>query len=721
MRLRRREVALAGEEGDIRIRRMSHGVAEIRAQTLEDLAYGIGWLHANDRGLQTLLMRIVLRGEASQHLRGDPELIKLDMYMRRMNFVPDPEGMLGGLQPDVKRQLERYAEGFNCFLSENGAAPELKLLGYRPEPWTVYDTFLIGKVFGFFGLADIQGRIEKFIIQLIKKGMDDKRLTELFPYLTDPINYDLIRKIKIEQPLVPETLEWFKEIPKLTASNNWALTGERTRSGKPLICGDIHLQINRLPSIWQEVVMLLPDNRLAGTSIPGTPGLIVGRTNHVAWSPTFTFMDMLDYRIEHCREGKYRRPGGWKEFRVREEVIRVKKGSPITIKVYENEDGVLEGNAEEEGYYLLLCWSAGNGCGADDFNAMLKLSEARTAKEVMERFKLLDVASFNWVVADTEGNIGLQMSGRCFKRPERQSGLVPVPAWEPKTNPVGWLEKEQLPSLYNPPEGVIITANQDVNWLGRSRTINLPVAPYRADRIRMLLEGRENLTVEDMKAIQYDLYSLQAEQYIAFVMPFIPDTKNGRILREWDKKYDLSSRGATLFESVYLEIMRKVFGDCGFGSEVFDFILHDTGFVHDYYGSLDDIVFNEQSSWWEGVDRQSALKQAVEEGLTVKAKPYGKTRKFTFSHLIFGKKLPRFLGYDYGPVKLPGCRATIPQGQIHKGSDRTIVVAPSFRMIADMSTDELHTNLAGGASDRRFSRWYKSDIKRWLRGGYKTL
>jgi penicillin amidase len=721
MLLRKKEVSLAGEDGAVRIRRLEHAVAEIRAETLKDLAFGLGWVHANDRMLQTLVMRIVLRGEAALHLSSDPQLINLDMYMRRMNFVPDREEMLGGLQKNVRLQLERYAEGFNLFLSENGVVTELKLLGYRPEPWAVYDTLLVGKVFGFLGLADIQGKMEKFIIQLIQKGVDEKRLRELFPYLTDPIDYDLIGRVRIEQPLIPETLLWFKELPKFVASNNVVLAGKRTRSGKPLICGDIHLQINRLPSIWQEVVMLLPDNKLAGTSIPGTPGLIVGRTNNIAWTPTYSFMDMIDYRVEHCRGSKYRRERNWKEFTVREEVIRVKKKSPVTIKVYENDDGVLEGEPDEEGYYLLLSWSAKNGCGAEDFNTMLTLPEAKTAKDAMERFKRLDVSSFNWVVADTAGNIGFQMSGRCFERPDGQSGLVPVPAWEKKQNERNWVKKEHLPALYNPSAGVIYTANQDVNELGSSRPINLPMATYRAKRIEMLLEGRHDLTVDDMKELQYDLFSVQAERYMELLKPFVPNNGNGRILREWDRRYDLDSKGAMLFESVYSEIMRKVFGEGGFGGEVFDFLSHDTVIVHDYYGNLDNIIFNERSSWWEGTDRRAVLKQAVEEGLSVKTKPYGRTRKFTFSHLIFGKKIPRIFGYDYGPVKLPGCRATIPQGQIHRGKERTLVVAPSFRMIADMATDELHTNLAGGASERRFSRWYRSDIKRWLRGGYKIL
>ena len=416
MRLRRSEVTLAGEAGDIRIIRTKEGVPVIHAETNEDLAFGLGWVHANDRMLGTLLMRTVLSGRAAEQLKGDDRFVRLDTYMRRMNFVPDPERMLDGIEKGVGRRLERYSSGFNLFLSAHGAPACLRLVGFKPEPWSVHDSLLIGKVFSFIGLADIQGRMEKFIVQLIQKELDERRLKELFPYLTDRVDYDLIGKVKMENPMVPETLEWFGDIPKLVASNNWIVSGAYTASKKPLVCGDIHLQVNRLPSIWYEVVMQLPGARLSGTTIPGSPGLIVGRTDHIAWSPTYTFMDMLDYRVEHCRDGTYRRADGWHDFSVREEVIHVKKKAPVHVTVYENQYGVLEGVPDEEGYYLLLCWSGAGDCGAEDFNAMMTLPEARTAKDAMKQFKRLDVSSFNWAVADTEGNIGLQMSGRCFER-----------------------------------------------------------------------------------------------------------------------------------------------------------------------------------------------------------------------------------------------------------------------------------------------------------------
>jgi penicillin G amidase len=147
----------------------------------------------------------------------------------------------------------------------------------------------------------------------------------------------------------------------------------------------------------------------------------------------------------------------------------------------------------------------------------------------------------------------------------------------------------------------------------------------------------------------------------------------------------------------------------------------ETGLFNDYYANLDNILLDETSAWFNGEERKQVLADAITEGLTCNAVPYGSTRKVMMAHMLFGGQIPRFFGFDHGPVELPGCRATIPQGQIFKSAGRTTTFSPSYRLIADMNTDELHTNIAGGPSDRRFSRWYISDMPDWLSGVYKVL
>lgn len=721
MKLKSNEVILKGPSGKIFIKRNSHGIPEIRGMAHPDLAYGLGWIHAHDRPLQTQLTRILLQGRASEALTADPALVEIDRYMRRMNFLPDPGKEIAKIRPNIRNIIEAYCDGYNLYLSSHKPIFEFRLLGYTPEPWEIKDSLILGKIIGFLGLADAQGAMEKFLVQMIQNDVGEKKLKELFPYLKEKIDYDLMKKVTLQPPLVPEAVKWLQRLPRFSASNNWVVSGRLSESGRPVLCSDPHLEVNRIPSIWMESIMRLPGETFMGATLPGVPGLPVGRTGRLAWGPTYSFMDMIDFRIEHCREGKYKRGNEWKAFKVREEIIKVKKRKPVVEKFYENELGVLEGDPHKEGHYLIMNWSAASGCGAGDLNGFLSLPMAREVKEAMDHFKMLDALSFNWVIADTKGNIGYQMSGRLFNRPAGVSGLLPLPAWERKYDARGFVPKSLLPSLYNPRVGYIVTANQDLNHLGKARPINLPMASYRADRIEQLLAQGKKMNAEYMKSVHQDLFSLQAERFMKVLRPMLPDNDNGKILKDWNCIYTEQSLGAMLFESVYLSLLRIVFGDHGMGKDVVNQVMSETGLFNDYYGNFDDILMRKRSAWFDGKNREDLFRDALDEGLKVKAVPYGQTRRVIFSHLLFGGKFPLFFGFDYGPIPLPGNRATVPQGQIFRSGGRITTFCPSFRMIADMGTGELQTSIAGGNSDRRFSPWYLTDLENWRRGIYKKL
>ncbi len=703
------------------VKRLRNGILKIKGKKWSDIAYAQGWAHANDRQLQLFLTRILLKGRASELLAPDEELIEFDKLMRKLNFMNGIDRAVSELEPVAKEILEKYSEGINDYLKKYGRVWELKLLGYKPESWTPQDTILLAKIFGYLGLADNQGNMEKFILQLIQQGIDKKYIYDLFPYLKDEIDYQLLKKVRVE-PIIPENIRWKLKLPKFTASNNWVVAGNKTASGKPILCNDPHLEINRIPSIWEEMILVTDDNYAIGVTLPGAPGIILGRTKYVGWGATFTFLDMIDYHIEHCKEGKFRRGNKWLPFRKREEIIKVKKRGELRVVFYENENGVLEGDPEEEGFYLAYHFASAGESGADEINAILGVMFAKNVKEAMVAFKKMKISTFNFVIADRDGNIGYQMTGKTFKRPENVSGLLPIPGWLKKYSYSGYYLPEELPSLYNPSDGIIVTANQDLNYLSNFNPINLPMSPYRASRIQELLRDRNNLTVEDMKKIHYDLYSIQAEMIMEIIKPFIPDSVKGEILRNWDFTYDSTSVAPTLFEGVYLEILRKIFGENGFGEEVIDYMLNETALFADYHWNFDRIILNEKSIWFEHQSRDDILEAAVREGLKkTPAIPYGETRKILFKHLLFGERLPKFLGFDFGPVQLPGSRSTVTQGQIFRSGGRVTTFSPSWRFITDMSTDEVFTNLPGGTTDRRFSLWYMSDIQNWLRGVYKKL
>ena len=250
--------------------------------------------------------------------------------------------------------------------------------------------------------------------------------------------------------------------------------------------------------------------------------------------------------------------------------------------------------------------------------------------------------------------------------------------------------------------------------------MTLPMSSYRADRIAELIEKGESLTTEDMKKIHYDLYSRQAEAFMEIIVPLLPATENGDILRSWDLRYDAASLGATLFERIYRELLLLVFGENGMGADVVEFMIDESSMFAMLHGNFDQVLLKETSAWFGGQPRDEIYRRALERGLGQPAVPYGQTRKIYIPNMFFGGQLPKIFGFDFGPYEHVGSRATIPQSQIFRAMGRPATFAATFRMIADMDNDELLNNLPGGPSDRRFSKYYKTGMADWMSARYNV-
>ena len=344
--------------------------------------------------------------------------------------------------------------------------------------------------------------------------------------------------------------------------------------------------------------------------------------------------------------------------------------------------------------------------------------DAKTVEEGIDLFGKLETG-WDIVLSDTMGNIGFQMTGLAPKRREGISGFVPLPGWKKENDWLGFYEPSEMPRIINPEKGFFATANNDLNEYGIASPINMPMGSYRADRIDQLIESRQGISIEDVQKMHYDVYSLQAEYFMKILKPLLPDTPQAAILKDWDLKYDKDSKGAFLFEEFYKELYQQVFGIKGLGQEAVEFLAKETGAFIDFYDNFDRVLLSEKSIWFGDRSRDEIYLSSLEKALSISPKPWGAGRKFTMIHILFEGKLPGFLGFDKGPITGIGSRATIHQGQIYRSAGRDTTFFPSFRLITDMGSDEFVSNIAGGPSDRRFSRWYCSDLDNWLKGKYK--
>ena len=592
-------------------------------------------------------------------------------------------------------------------------------MGYKPEPWTVTDILIISRMVGYLTLSQSQDEMERLFVEMVQNDVPENLLNELFPGILGGLDIELIKKVKLSENIVPSSDLWNIAIPRMMASNNWAISGKKTLSGKPILSSDPHLEVNRLPNVWYEVAAKINGRYIFGASMPGAPAFLIGRTPDLAWGVTYAFIDCIDSWIEECKDGKYKRGDSWKKFKARKEIIKRKKKEPVEVTFYENEHGVLDGDPLKDGYYLATKWTASES-GAATLSSILKIQDTATVEEGMKYASQVETF-WSFVFADKQGNVGFQMTGLVPKRRKGISGFVPLPGWDEKNDWLGLENPEDMPSALNPDKGFFATANNDLNEFGKINPINMPMGSYRAERINDLLAKGSGFTIEKIFEMHYDVFSVQAELFMEIIKPLLPDTEAGNILKNWNLEYSLNSKGAFLFEEIYKELYMEVFGKNGMGEGVTEFFANETGVFIDFYQNFDRILLSKTSSWFNGKSREEIYKTVIDQCLNVKPVPWGKTRKVLFKNILFDGKLPKFLGFDKGPYSLPGSRATIHQGQIYRAAGRDTTFYPSYRMATDFSKDEAYTNLAGGPSDRRFSKLYNIDLKNWMNGIYKTL
>ncbi len=703
----------------------------------ETTAYAMGLAHWLDRAMQMYLQKIVVQGRVAELLEDTQEALEIDLYMRRMEFYYLAKIEKETLKGEIQSYLQAYCQGVNDAMKRHWPF-EFKLTKLPLEPWSPADTLAITKLMSFLGLAQNQQDMEKFIIQSLKSEVPLEFLKLLFEPHLDQLSANLneiIKKLKLFHLPVPQNLF---HSPSLKASNNWVLSGKKSSSGNPLACTDPHLDVQRLPSVWYEMKTHADDNFAYGITMPGIPGIIMGRTKQLSFNFTYGFMDTLDYFIEDIKEQKFKLEGQYKELNTRQEEIKRKNNSSVWLNLNKTECGRLEctdyyreGQPSpllEDGYHLSVTWTGSHGGAAKAIEVLANMPQCKTVEEAQELSSKLFI-SCNWLFSDTTGNIGYQQSGYLPIR--KGSGLTPLTAWEEENHWKGIHPPHKLHRITNPKEGFLATANNDMSNIQGPLSINLSMGECRSKRIHQEINKRDRLDLEDMKALQSDVLSLQALQYVDKIKNIIPDTPSGRVLSKWDGYYSVDSKGAFLFEKFYHRLLNITFGEHIFGSSAWEYFQSQTALLNNYYHLFDRLLLEVNEEQWKrffSLDRSTFFERSLDHTLkkypSGKLKSWGKENSFCMHHIFFQDKyspILKCLGFAKGPYPLPGCRATIAQGSLFKRGKRLESLAPSWRFISDMGENFAFTSLPGGIRDRCFSRQYTNDLYKWLNFQYKTL
>jgi penicillin amidase len=714
------------------------GVPHITAASWLEALYGLGYMHAMDRTTQLLFARVMARGRSAELIANRPELLETDRLFRRVGLYLRLDEEIDRLPADARAEFDAYAQGVNDGLKQAGRSFPMWATGFQPEPWDTPSILLLGNLLNFGGLAIGQQQQERLILELVQLGVDDGRLRELFAPLLDDADFGLLRQVRISKRLSDEALGMLADLPHFEASNAWAISPRRSASGSALLASDPHLEVNHLPAIWYEAVLRWGDGSggeqyLLGASLPGCPIFAVGRTRELAWGVTHVKGDTSDFFIEDCRRQEarwqYRRGDEWRDFEIREETIHRKGGQAEVQHIHHNAQGTLDSDPQPlgPGLQLLTTWTGALPGSGQSMVVWTRLVQTPDVSKAMELVRDSPQPTLCWVFADRGGHVGMQVSGWYPRRPPQSNGVVPMPAWDERNHWLGVLPTDILPKLFDPPEGFVATANEPLRPAAGPDLISLPIPDYRKRRIAQRLAELPQATLADMQSLQYDVVSLHAKEMLAVLLPHLPEGKLKEILTAWDGNYAPRTVEATLFTRLYRRVLMEIFGQepsehGGLGARRVLYLSSRPGISIPVLTAIDRLLKREDSRWWQDRDKGELIRRAA-EGLAERSlPPWSQENAFRFRNRFLENELMgRALGFHTGDLPMPGNFATPFQGHLLKMSGRETSFAPSYHFVCDLATDEAWTNLPGGPSESRFSRWYKSDIPRWSSGQYKRL
>jgi penicillin amidase len=281
-----------------------------------------------------------------------------------------------------------------------------------------------------------------------------------------------------------------------------------------------------------------------------------------------------------------------------------------------------------------------------------------------------------------------------------------------------------LPRAYDPAEGFIATANEEMNPPGVPMLVTQPLPAYRQRRIMQRLAELPQATLGEMQELQYDLVSLHAREMLELFLPHLPDGPLKDRLRDWDCRYTPDSREAHLFQRLYVNVIYEVLGhEQGIGWRRMVYLCTRVGYSMMVLRAADRLLAQENSCWWHGRDKGELIRRAARRTEEERDEQcWSDINYFHFTDRFFGNhQVGRMLGFQSRRYPMPGNHATPFQGHVLQTATREATFAPSYHFVTDLSCDEAWTNLPGGPSESRFSRYYKSDVTRWLKGEYKPL
>jgi len=736
------EIEVAGIDGAVEILRDAHGIPHIFARSERDAQFALGFVHAQDRLWQLEMNRRIASGRIAEILGA--AALDTDKFLRTVGIRRVAEANLRHADAESRKLLSAYAAGVNAFLHTKPVLPlEFWVLGVQPEPWSELDSAAWAKMLAW----DLGGswRSELLRLQLAPR-LATSMIQEFFPPYPGEA-----------QPKLPNLRELYRVLEKEPAqvsaldslggaSNSWVVSGARTLSGKPLLANDPHLGLSA-PNIWYFAHLHAPGLDQIGATLPGVPGVVLGRNDRIAWSATNTGPDVQDLYLEKLDgAGGYVAPDGHHPFTVVRETIKVKGAPDVDLNVRISRHGPVISDvltraldATPRGHALALAWTA---LAEDDVSlgAFLKIARARNWKDFVEATRSLSVPQQNLSYADVDGNIGFIAPARVpiRKRENDLHGLAPAPGWDARYDWAGFIPFEDLPRAFNPPSGKIVTANHKIVPPGYRYTITHEWdAPYRADRIDELLDSVKKHDAASFARMQADVVSLAARELLPRMVAIQGQSLEAAEVLKWLAAWDgamTAERPEPLIYTAWIrELDRALYAD-ELGPAFRGAWRSRSVFLSDVLADR-----NAESRWCDDVNTPrletceeilaTSLEKALQDlrqryGKDANAWKWGKAHEARLRHRPFS---PSAWLRDYFDITAPspGDGYTINRGDMDFSDEAEPFSnrhASSLRAIYDLADpDASRFIMPGGQSGNPLSAHHHDLMPLWARGDYLPM
>jgi penicillin amidase len=734
---------LPGLQDEVTIKYDENRIPHIFAKNEHDLYYAQGYVTATDRLWQ---MDIQTRSAAGRLAEvAGPQALEIDRYHRRMGMVYGAEKTLKAMMRDkpIADIITAYTEGVNAYIHQLGPRQyplEFKLLDYAPEDFKPINCAFLLKLMS----ETLAGGSNEFAMSNILKHFGANATNDLFP------DYPMR-----EDPIIPIGTKWsFKPlpIPKPSASflasmndsalravkeegigsNNWAVAGSKTANGYPILANDPHLNLT-YPSIWFQVQLSAPGINVYGVSLPGAPCVILGFNNNISWGITNVDADVLDWyqvKFKDDKKNEYWYNNQWNKTSRRVEVISIRGQKPLYDTVIYTHHGpvVYEDKSKTTAHTPdfvpvgdALRWIAHDE--SDELMTMYILNKGKNYDDYRKALTYFNAPASNFVFASRDNDIAITPNGK-FPLKFKDQGKFILDGSDPSNDWHGWIPFDQNPTVKNPPRGFVSSANQSSTDQTYPYYINWSFAPYqRGKRINDRLSAMQKATVDSMRILQTDVYSIRAQDIMPAMLKYVDASKLDQTqlaalnaVKTWDKNFSINSIGATIFSNWWLKVYDMVWSD--------DFAAKNLQANYPSMDRTEKLILQEPNSKWFDDIRTPAKETCTDiinnaftstiDDLTHKyGKPgkswqWGSVKKMEISHLTNQEAL------SSGNFASGGTGSTV--NALNNGH------GPSWRMVVQMGpTVKGYGILPGGESGNPGSFYYDDMLKTWQNGQLKEL